>query len=137
MPGFRQVNGAQNGDTSVALLARYGGLEILRNFWLGWSWDVVAHQLTSGSLLLFAFFMLTDPRSIPNAKKGRIFWSISIALLTFVLQHGLYSSTAIFWALFALSPTTLLIDKIWRSPRFNWQEKPVQMSKFLDLKPAL
>ncbi|MEB3225126.1 MAG: RnfABCDGE type electron transport complex subunit D [Synechococcus sp.] len=111
-------------DTSAAFLASYGGLEILRNFWLGWSWDVVTHQLTSGSLLLFAFFMLTDPRSIPNAKQGRIFWAISIALLTFILQHGLYTSTAIFWALFGLAPSTIIIDKIWRSPRFQWQENP-------------
>ncbi|MGB2924378.1 MAG: RnfABCDGE type electron transport complex subunit D, partial [Limnothrix sp.] len=118
-------------DTSIAFLASYSGLEILRNFWLGWSWDVVAHQLSSGSLLLFAFFMLTDPRSIPNAKKGRIFWAISIALLTFILQHGVYSSSAIFWALFALAPTTILIDKVWKSSRFKWQEsKPNKSSKF-------
>ncbi|NJN73314.1 MAG: Na+-transporting NADH:ubiquinone oxidoreductase, subunit NqrB [Limnothrix sp. RL_2_0] len=118
-------------DTSIAFLISYGGLEIARNFWLGWSWDVVAHQLSSGSLLLFAFFMLTDPRSIPNAKKGRIFWSISIALLTFILQHGVYSSSAIFWALFALAPTTVLIDKVWKSSRFNWQEsEPKESSKF-------
>lgn len=108
-------------DTSIAFLASYGGLEILRNFWVGWSWDVAVHQLSSGSLLLFAFFMLTDPRSIPNAKKGRIFWAISIALLTFVLQHGIYSSSAIFWALFALAPSTIVIDKIWKGSRFNWQ----------------
>ena len=109
-------------DTSIAFLASYGGLEILRNFWLGWTWDVVIQQLSSGSLLLFAFFMLTDPRSIPNAKKGRIFWAISIALLTFVLQNGVYSSSAIFWALFALAPTTIIIDKIWKGKRFNWQQ---------------
>lgn len=109
-------------DTSIAFLAAYGGLEILRNFWLGWTWDVVALQLSSGSLLLFAFFMLTDPRSIPNSKKGRIFWAISIALLTFVLQNGVYTSSAIFWALFALAPSTIIIDKIWKGKRFNWQK---------------
>ncbi|OKH19341.1 RnfABCDGE type electron transport complex subunit D [[Limnothrix rosea] IAM M-220] len=109
-------------DTSIAFLASYGGLEILRNFWLGWTWDVVLLQLSSGSLLLFAFFMLTDPRSIPNAKKGRIFWAISIALLTFILQNGVYSSSAIFWALFALAPSTIVIDKIWKGKRFNWQK---------------
>ena len=130
-------------DTSIAFLGSYGSLEILRNFWLGWSWDVVAHQLTSGSLLLFAFFMLTDPRSIPNGKQGRIFWAISIALLTFVLQHGLYSSTAIFWALFCLAPSTIVIDKIWRSPRFQWQEKsqtkasPSNVSLTLQTRPVI
>ena len=72
-------------DTSIAFLLSYGGLEAARNLWLGWSWDVWQHQFMSGSLLLFALFMLTDPRSIPNSRKGRWIWSIAIALTTFIL----------------------------------------------------
>ena len=83
-------------DTSIAFLLSYGGLEAARNFWLGWSWDVWQHQFMSGSLLLFALFMLTDPRSIPNSRKSRWIWSMAIALSTFILQHYLYLSTAIF-----------------------------------------
>lgn len=111
-------------DTSITFLVGYGSLEIIRNFWLGWSWDVVTHQLTSGSLLIFAFFMLTDPRSIPNGKQGRIFWVMGIVLLTFILQHSIHLSTAIFWALFLLSPTTIMIDKIWKNVPFQWQTEP-------------
>ncbi len=108
-------------DTSAAFLLTYSGLEAVRNFWLGWSWDVVQHQLMSGSLLLFALFMLTDPRSIPNASMSRLIWAISIALLTFVLQHTFYLSTAIFWALFFLSPLTIVLDSILSAPRFSWK----------------
>ncbi|MGK7945572.1 MAG: RnfABCDGE type electron transport complex subunit D [Microcystaceae cyanobacterium] len=108
-------------DTSVIFLLTYFGLEVIRNAYLGWSWDVVQHQLMSGSLLLFALFMLTDPRSIPNATTGRLIWAIAIALLTFMLHHTFYLSTAIFWALFILSPVTLLLDYIWQSSRFTWQ----------------
>ncbi|MBE9046100.1 RnfABCDGE type electron transport complex subunit D [Pleurocapsales cyanobacterium LEGE 10410] len=97
-------------DTSLAFLLFYGGLEAVRNLWLGWSWDVWQHQLMSGSLLLFALFMLTDPRSIPNSQTGRLLWSGAIAISTFVLQHYFYLSTAIFWSLFncllAFSPRT-------------------------------
>lgn len=107
-------------DTSLAFLLAYAGLEALRNFWLGWSGDILQHQLMSGSLLLFAFFMITDPRSIPNATCGRLIWAIAIAILTFILQHTFYLSTAVFWALFCLSPLTILLDLIWRSPRFSW-----------------
>jgi Na+-transporting NADH:ubiquinone oxidoreductase subunit NqrB len=108
-------------DTSVTFLVTYAGLESLRNAWLGWSWDVLQHQLMSGSLLLFALFMITDPRSIPNASVGRIVWSVSIAFLAFIIQQKLYLTTAIFWALFILSPLTILLDFIWLSPRFSWQ----------------
>ena len=107
-------------DTSIAFLLAYGSLEAVRNLWLGWSWDVWQHQFMSGSLLLFALFMLTDPRSIPNSQKGRLVWSSAIALSTFILQHYFYLSTAIFWSLFIISPLTILFDTIWSAPRFNW-----------------
>ena len=107
-------------DTSIAFLLSYGTLEAIRNAWLGWSWDVWQHQFMSGSLLLFALFMLTDPRSIPNSKTGRLIWSMAIAFCTFVLQHYFYLSTAIFWSLFIISPLTILLDMIWTAPRFNW-----------------
>jgi len=108
-------------DTSVAFFLTYAGLELLRDFWLGWTGDVWLHQLSSGSLLLFALFMLTDPRSIPNAPKGRLVWAIAIALLTFILQNYFYLSTAIFWALFIISPLTVLLDMLWSAPRFTWK----------------
>lgn len=108
-------------DTSIAFLLFYGGLEAIRNVYLGWSWDVWQHQFMSGSLLLFALFMLTDPRSIPNSRKGRWIWSGAIAISTFILQHYFYLSTAIFWSLFIVSPLTILLDMVWNAPRFSWQ----------------
>ncbi|MCU0534571.1 MAG: RnfABCDGE type electron transport complex subunit D [Hydrococcus sp. Prado102] len=109
-------------DTSVTFLGAYVGLEILRNLWVGWSWDVLQHQLMNGSLLLFAFFMITDPRSIPNATTSRIIWSIGLAILTFILQHTFYLTTAVFWSLFILSPLTIVLDTIWSASRFSWQQ---------------
>lgn len=107
-------------DTTAAFLSAYALMEAIRNFWLGWTWDVFHHRLMSGSLLLFALFMLTDPRSIPNARTGRLVWAVCIAGLTFVLRNQFFVSTAIFWALFALAPVTILLDALWSAPRFSW-----------------
>jgi Na+-transporting NADH:ubiquinone oxidoreductase subunit NqrB len=109
-------------DTTIAFLGSYAGLEAVRNLWLGWTWDVWAHRLMSGSLLLFALFMVTDPRSIPNSRTGRMIWAMAIALLTFVLRNYFFMSDAVFWALFFLSPLTLLIDFCLPSDRFSWTE---------------
>jgi Na+-transporting NADH:ubiquinone oxidoreductase subunit NqrB len=116
-------------DTSVAFLGSYAGLEIARNIWLGWTWDVCIHKLSSGSLLLFALFMITDPRSIPNARSTRIAWSISIAGLTFILRNYFYINEAMFIALFIMSPLTVLLDKAWLSPQFKWQSDELKISK--------
>jgi Na+-transporting NADH:ubiquinone oxidoreductase subunit NqrB len=109
-------------DTSIAFLLVYGGLSAICNLWLGWTWDVWQHQLMNGSLLLFALFMVTDPRSIPNSQTGRLLWSSAIAITTLILQNYFYLSTAVFWALFTISPLTVIIDAVWTAPRFTWQQ---------------
>ncbi|MEA5616396.1 RnfABCDGE type electron transport complex subunit D [Cronbergia sp. UHCC 0137] len=113
-------------DTTAAFLSAYSLIEAMRNLWLGWTWDVYLHRLMSGSLLLFALFMVTDPRSIPNARIGRIIWAVCIAILTFILRNYFYLSTAVFWALFILAPLTILIDQVCLAPRFIWSKKTFQ-----------
>jgi Na+-transporting NADH:ubiquinone oxidoreductase subunit NqrB len=108
-------------DTTATFLGSYALMEAARNLYLGWTWDVWVHRMMSGSLLLFALFMVTDPRSIPNAKPARLIWAIAIAALTFILRNQFYLPTAVFWALFALSPLTLVLDYIWAAPRFEWR----------------
>jgi Na+-transporting NADH:ubiquinone oxidoreductase subunit NqrB len=107
-------------DTTAAFLLTYAVIEAIRNMMLGWTWDVYWHRLMSGSLLLFALFMVTDPRSIPNAQIGRVIWAMCIAILTFILRNYFFISTAVFWALFALAPLTILLDTLWKAPRFSW-----------------
>lgn len=116
-------------ETSVAFLGSYAGLEISRNIWLGLTWDVCIHKLMSGSLLLFALFMITDPRSIPNARSTRIVWAISIASLTFILRNYFYINEAMFIALFVMSPLTILLDKVRMAPHFNWQSERLKIVK--------
>lgn len=108
-------------ETSVAFLVAYGGLEALRDGLLGWDWDVWAHQLSSGSLLVFALFMLTDPRSIPDRRRARVLWAVAIAVLTFVLHHWFFLTAAPFWALWGLAPLTPLLDRWLPDERFTWQ----------------
>jgi Na+-transporting NADH:ubiquinone oxidoreductase subunit NqrB len=108
-------------DTSGAFLVAYAGLEALRNLYLGWTWDVWAHRLMSGSLVMFALFMITDPRTIPNSRRGRLLWAVLIALGTFGLRNALFINTAVFWVLFAMAPLSSVIDRIWVADRFTWQ----------------
>ncbi len=118
-------------DTTVMFLSSYAVLEAVRNFYLGWTWDVWAHRMMSGSLLLFALFMVTDPRSIPNARPARLTWAGAIALLTFVLRNQFYLNTAVFWALFILAPLTIVFDKLWEAPRFEWRKRLKGLSSTL------
>lgn len=115
-------------DTSVMFLGIYGGLDLLRNLWLGWPPSLTLYHLQNGSLLVFALFMLTDPRSIPNARQGRLIWATAIAFLTWLLQYYFYVPTAMFWALFIVSPLTILLDWEIPAPRFQWFKAITQQS---------
>ena len=82
-------------DTSITFLLVLFGLEFLRTvLFLGWGPDVLMHQFTNGSLLLFIFFMITDPKTTPSAPKARIVWAVILAALSFFMTH---------WLLFASS----------------------------------
>jgi Na+-transporting NADH:ubiquinone oxidoreductase subunit NqrB len=111
-------------DTSVTFLGSYTVLETARSLWLGWTWDVTAHRLMSGSLLIFVFFMVTDPRSIPDRSRARILWALGIAFLTFMLRNQFFLATAPFWALFWLAPLSPVLDYFWPSDRFEWSHPP-------------
>lgn len=120
--GAMVLNKVGRWETSAVFLGFYGGLEAIYNYYLGWNFEVLSHQLMSGSLLVFTFFMLTDPRSIPNAKNSRIIWAIAIAILSFILKEMFYLNSAIFLALFIISPLTIILDLVWKENRFRWQK---------------
>lgn len=88
--------------------------------YLGWSWDVVFHKFNSGTIMLFAFFMITDPKTSPNSRKGRVLWGAMIAVLAFVLSQFFYFYQAPLIALFFVSLLTPLIDKVFIASRFYW-----------------
>ena len=67
MLGMLVTSRARRGDISWTFLAFYLGALALRVEFLGQRWAVWTHQLESGALLLFAFFMISDPMTGPNS----------------------------------------------------------------------
>jgi len=108
-------------ETTIVFLMVYALGIAFRNLWLGFEVEILWHELTSGSLLVFAFFMLSDPRSIPDHPLARLIWSSAIALLTLILKYQFFLATAPFWALFLLSLLTPWLDSVWQGKQFNWK----------------
>jgi hypothetical protein len=46
------------------------------------------HQLQNGALLVFAFFMISDPKTTPDAAIGRLVYSMLVAGVAFAIQFG-------------------------------------------------
>jgi Na+-transporting NADH:ubiquinone oxidoreductase subunit NqrB len=109
-------------DTSAVFLGLFGALTFCYDvLYKGWTPDVWAHKMCSGSLLLFAFFMITDPRAIPDRRLARVIWASIVAVAVFIVSTQFYVHTAVIWVLFVASPLTPLFDYLLPAPRFQWK----------------
>lgn len=119
--GFSVLLTVKRLDIALTFLLTFCGLNYVRQIlYLGWQSDFFLHTFSSGTLLLFTFFMITDPVSTPSHKKARILWAFLVGFLAYWLQTKLFITGSPIWALFFLSPLTPLLDKLFKAEKFNW-----------------
>ncbi|MBK8891738.1 MAG: Na+-transporting NADH:ubiquinone oxidoreductase, subunit NqrB [Dechloromonas sp.] len=122
---------ARRDDAAWLFLAVFLGLTATRLFQLGYpverGWDVFCHQALNGALLLFAFFMISDPMTLPDHPAARRFHVLLVAVAAFTWQFLFYRPNGALWALLCLAPLVPLWDFLWPGNRHNWHgNKPLQ-----------
>jgi len=120
------LRAARRSDIAIFFLASHAALLFARAGWLGDPFAVPLHQLQSGSLLIFSFFMISDPRTAPDSRLGRFIFALSVALFAHYLAFFMQMRPALYVALIALSPLTLLIDRLLPAERFAWSRPAIQ-----------
>ncbi|MEM6803403.1 MAG: RnfABCDGE type electron transport complex subunit D [Bacteroidota bacterium] len=112
-------------DTSLAFLLSFGALLFIEQIiYKSWPLDHFFHSLSSGTLLLFTFFMITDPKTTPKAPKARIIWGICIGVFTYILSSWFYTFDAPIWALIIVSPLTVFLNQKYGGQSFQWIKTP-------------
>jgi Na+-translocating ferredoxin:NAD+ oxidoreductase RnfD subunit len=114
---------ARSADISWAFLGFYLGGAAIRVAVLGYQWPVFTHELTSGALLLFTFFMISDPRTAPDSERGRVAHAALVAAAALGWQFGLYANNGLIWAIVLCAPAIPLWDARFPAPRFQWQSQ--------------
>ncbi len=107
-------------DIAVAFLSFWWLLLAVRCVWLGDPWTIPVHQMQSGALLIFACFMITDPRSTPNSRVGRLVFAAMVALVGHWLMFYGQLRDGLFYALIGVSLATPLLDMALPQRRFTW-----------------
>ena len=134
--GFIITTRVQKLDTSLAFLLTFGGLLFIRQIiYLGWPLDFFVQSISTGSLLLFSFFMITDPKTTPNHAAARIIWSILVAAVAFYLATFKFINTAPVWILIFMQPLVPLLDKFFKAKQFTWKPSSAltdEDNKYLD-----
>jgi len=114
------VNRAARGDVTLAFLACHAAILFGRALWLGQRMAVPLHQLENGALLLFAFFMISDPKTTPRSRAGRLLFAGLVAAGAGSVQFLMYRTNGLLWSLAAWSLAVPLLDRWLPGPRYEW-----------------
>ena len=114
---------ATRSDVTFAFIASYLALVIGRSLWLGEPLAIPLHRLQSGALLLFTFFMISDPRTTPDSRAGRIVFAALVAWGAWYVQFRMFRTNGLLWSLAAFSLCTPLLDWLLPGTRYRWSGK--------------
>lgn len=118
--GSLVVTRAARADVTLAFFGFYVGLLFVRALWLGDPLTIPMHQIENGALLIFSFFMISDPKTTPNSRAGRIVFSLFVAVAAMYVQFGLFTPNGPLWGLIACAPFVPFIDWLLPGSRYNW-----------------
>jgi Na+-translocating ferredoxin:NAD+ oxidoreductase RnfD subunit len=121
--GALVVNRAARSDVTYAFIVAFVSLIFYRALFLGDPMSIPLHKLQSGALLLFAFFMISDPKTTPDSRLGRIIFAVLVAWGGWYLQVKFFRSEGLLYSLAFFSLFTPLIDLISRGEHYEWRSR--------------
>ncbi len=125
--GLLVLTRARRAETTVAFILVYGALIFARAVWLGDPLSIPLHQIQSGALLIFAFFMISDPKTTPNSASGRVLFATLVAGIAYIIQFVYYQPNGPILALIVCAPLVPVIDAVLRGRIYRWG-KPADRS---------
>jgi len=116
------VNRAARSDVTFAFMACTVALLFGRSIWLTEPLSIPIHRLENGALLLFAFFMISDPKTTPNSRAGRIVFAALVAVGAWYVQFRLFRTNGLLWSLALFSISVPFIDWLLPGNRYEWSK---------------
>jgi len=114
------VNRAARSDVTYAFIIFWSALVIGRSLWVGEPLTIPLHRLESGALLLFTFFMISDPKTTPDSRAGRILFAALVAFGGWYIGYRLFRTNGILWSLAAGAILVPIIDALLPANRYQW-----------------
>ena len=86
--------------------------------------SIPVHRLENGMLLQFAFFMISDPRTTPSSRAGRIVFAALVALGAAYVQFRLFRTNGLLWSLALTTFAVPALDRLLPGARYEWNRDP-------------
>jgi enediyne biosynthesis protein E5 len=116
---------ALRSDVALAFIVVYAALMFGRSYYLGEPMTIPMRRLESGGLLLFTFFMISDPRTTPDHPAARVLFGALVAGVAWYIQFRLFRTNGVIWALALCAPLVPVLDRVLPGRRFSWTEAAV------------
>jgi Na+-transporting NADH:ubiquinone oxidoreductase subunit NqrB len=114
------VNRASRSDVTYAFIGFYCALLFGRSLYLNEPLAIPLHRLQSGALLLFTFFMISDPKTTPDSRAGRVLFAACVAIGAWQVQFRLFRTNGLLWSLAACSMAVPFVDRLLPGDRYVW-----------------
>ncbi len=118
--GMVVVRRAERSDITWGLLGAWAAVLFGRALWLGDPWAIPLKQLGSGAFLIFAFLMISDPKTTPDRRSGRLLYAALVAVVAGWIEFSLYRPNGLLLALYCCAPLVPLLDLLWRGVAYRW-----------------
>ena len=120
--GFLVLTRAKRSETTIAFMTAYAALLVGRALWLGDPLTIPMHQMQNGALLIFAFFMISDPKTSPDARGGRLLYGALVASVAYTIQFVFYEPNGPILALIMSALLVPLIDAVLQGQVYRWKQ---------------
>lgn len=121
-------------DVPLVFLGVFAALIFARAIWLGDPLTIPLLRLQNGALILFAFFMISDPKTTPDGAIARAVFAASAAICAYILMFHFYMADGLFFALAALTLIRPLMELADPAPHYRWGDPVPQLWQNLKFK---
>lgn len=120
--GMLVVYRSERSDVTLAFVLFWSAILFARSFRLGDPMTIPLYRLENGALLIFAFFMISDPKTTPDSRAGRILFAGLVAAGAWFVQFRLFRTNGLLWSLAVCALFVPLIDRLLAGIRFEWNQ---------------
>jgi Na+-transporting NADH:ubiquinone oxidoreductase subunit NqrB len=125
---------ASRSDVTYAFIVFYAALLFGRSLSLGEPLAIPLHRLESGALLLFTFFMISDPKTTPDSRTGRVLFAGLVAFGAWYVQFRMFRTNGLLWSLAACSLSVPIIDWLLPGDHYTWRSQPPAAAGALEMR---
>ena len=119
------IHRAARSDVTYAFIGFYSAIVFGRAAFLGDPLAIPLHHLQNGAFLLFAFFMISDPKTTPDSRAGRIVFALIVALGAGFVHFVMFQPNGLLWSLVVSAPITPLLNRLLPGTRYQWHTPSV------------